>query len=264
MSIDYAKKERAFLAGLKDNTGHALDEWLDMIAHEQLSERNDIIDWLRHNGFTFSRASWLERIHHNGGVPIYADDAGPDETAGKSARKTNPKSKDHAGTDDGVTATHKNTDNNTPKERPDLRVVETQQPDAPSARQSVKPAPPKPKPETTIENVLLRAKGLRPLAQHLIKEVRRVVPDAELVPRQGAIVFERLKQPFAVVALSSKDLRLGLMLAPDKPEKPFQSPEFSPAVARISAETTHMIVLDDVRQLDHTVLAQVQRAASRH
>ena len=42
------------------------------IAESGRTERNDIIDWLRHQGFQFSWASWLERIHHNGGRLIYA------------------------------------------------------------------------------------------------------------------------------------------------------------------------------------------------
>ena len=41
------------------------------IAGSRSDNRNDIIDWLRQQGFTFAHASWLERIHHNGGRLIY-------------------------------------------------------------------------------------------------------------------------------------------------------------------------------------------------
>ena len=73
MATDYGEKERAFIDGLKENTGRDLGEWMQAITAAGLPHRNDIIDWLRHKGFMFSKASWLERIHHNGGKPIYAD-----------------------------------------------------------------------------------------------------------------------------------------------------------------------------------------------
>ena len=73
MATDFGEKERAFIDGLKENTGRDLGEWMQAIAAAGLPHRNDIIDWLRHKGFMFSKASWLERIHHNGGKPIYAD-----------------------------------------------------------------------------------------------------------------------------------------------------------------------------------------------
>jgi len=73
MAIDYGEKERAFIDGLKENTGRDLSAWMAAISAEALPHRNHIIDWLRRQGFMFSKASWLERIHHNGGRPIYAD-----------------------------------------------------------------------------------------------------------------------------------------------------------------------------------------------
>ena len=73
MSTDYAAKEREFLDSLKADTGRDLSEWMAAIRAQALPHRNDIIDWLRQQGFMFSRASWLERIHNNAGRPIYAD-----------------------------------------------------------------------------------------------------------------------------------------------------------------------------------------------
>ena len=73
MGIDYAEKERVFIASLEEDSGRALDAWMQAIAQMQLTGRNDIIEWLRHQGFTFANASWLERIHHNSGRLIYAD-----------------------------------------------------------------------------------------------------------------------------------------------------------------------------------------------
>ncbi len=75
MSTDWQEKEREFLTSLKANTGRDLGEWMRVIAAQNLPHRNDIIDWLRQQGFPFARASWLERIHHNQGRPIYLDPA---------------------------------------------------------------------------------------------------------------------------------------------------------------------------------------------
>jgi hypothetical protein len=43
------------------------------IAAQGFADKNETIDWLRAQGFPFARASWLERIHSNGGRPIYMD-----------------------------------------------------------------------------------------------------------------------------------------------------------------------------------------------
>ena len=45
------------------------------ITAQGFADKNETIDWLRAQGFPFARASWLERIHSNGGRPIYMDDA---------------------------------------------------------------------------------------------------------------------------------------------------------------------------------------------
>src|SRR5205085_12064354 len=51
------------------------------ITAEGFADKNETIDWLRAQGIPFARASWLERIHSNGGRPIYlhhAPKAGPE------------------------------------------------------------------------------------------------------------------------------------------------------------------------------------------
>src|SRR5262245_27205851 len=68
-------EEREFLAGLKARTGRDLAEWMAAIAAQGFGDKNEIIDWLRTQGLPFARASWLERIHRNGGKPIYAGGA---------------------------------------------------------------------------------------------------------------------------------------------------------------------------------------------
>jgi hypothetical protein len=72
MANDEREEERTFLDGLKARTGRDLEEWMAAIAAQNFSDKNQTIDWLRSQGFAFARASWLERIHSNGGKPIYA------------------------------------------------------------------------------------------------------------------------------------------------------------------------------------------------
>jgi hypothetical protein len=90
MAIDYGEKERAFIGGLTENTGRDLAAWMAAISAADLPHRNDIIDWLRRQGFMFSKASWLERIHHNGGRPIYGDSAGAPRARVRRERRTSP------------------------------------------------------------------------------------------------------------------------------------------------------------------------------
>jgi Domain of unknown function (DUF5655) len=71
MSTDFSQKEREFVAQLLEQSGRDLPGWMAAIAASGLAHRNDIIDWLRQSGFSFAHASWLERIHHNGGRLIY-------------------------------------------------------------------------------------------------------------------------------------------------------------------------------------------------
>ena len=81
MSTDYAEKEREFVASLTEDTGRDLDAWMAAITESGLSDKNAIIDWLRLQGFAFNWASWLERIHHNGGRLIYADNTSATQVA---------------------------------------------------------------------------------------------------------------------------------------------------------------------------------------
>src|SRR5262245_7947963 len=95
---DERQEEREFLEGLKARTGHDLADWMARIAANGFSDKNEIIDWLRAEGLPFARASWLERIHRNGGVPIYATVASgvapgssPLEESLKEPRQPRPK-----------------------------------------------------------------------------------------------------------------------------------------------------------------------------
>src|SRR5262249_58156504 len=71
MARDQEEEEREFLADLEARTGRDLARWMAAIAARNFSDKNEVIDWLRGQGIPFARASWLERIHSNGGRPIY-------------------------------------------------------------------------------------------------------------------------------------------------------------------------------------------------
>ena len=71
MARDEEEEEREFLADLEARTGRNLAEWMAAIAARNFSDKNEAIDWLRGQRIPFARASWLERIHSNGGRPIY-------------------------------------------------------------------------------------------------------------------------------------------------------------------------------------------------
>jgi uncharacterized protein DUF5655 len=172
MAIDYGEKERAFIDGLKENSGRDLSEWMAAISAEHLPHRNDIIDWLRRQGFMFSKASWLERIHHNGGKPIYADAAKPNPRASVRRRE---------------------------------KRASPASPPSPAAL-------PEPVPLTSdIEALLAKAKAYRPLALYLIGQIKAARPGASLLPRATFIAIADPKE-FARLGLGAKELRLHLAL----------------------------------------------------
>ena len=90
MARDEEEEEREFLADLEVRTGRNLKDWMTAIAAQGFADKNETIDWLRAQGIPFARASWLERIHSNGGRPIYLHQ--PPQTAPEAkARPPSPK-----------------------------------------------------------------------------------------------------------------------------------------------------------------------------
>lgn len=92
MARDEREEEEAFLGELKSRSGRDLAEWMAAITAQGFADKNQTIDWLRAQGFPFARASWLERIHTNGGRPIYAGEtaAKPQVPASPPAPKDKP------------------------------------------------------------------------------------------------------------------------------------------------------------------------------
>ncbi|HRN83856.1 MAG TPA: DUF5655 domain-containing protein [Hyphomicrobium sp.] len=240
MSIDYGEKERQFLATLKADTGRDLDEWMAAIAAEGLSHRNDVIDWLRRQGFMFSKASWIERIHNNGGRPIYAG-AGTQRPRAV-ARRTPPRGLQTPAAAQPAPAT--------PAPSPPTLAPAPPTP-------STAPAGPDP---AAFDDLLARAKAYRPLAQYVLAEIRKAVPGVAARPHESYIAFDANGRAFAVLAIGPRELRLGLALRNPPASTALEPARFSPPL-RGAPAMTHMAVLTDARQITPALIGAVSEAA---
>ena len=166
------EEEREFLADLRARSGRTLAEWMAAITAQGFADKNETIDWLRSQGFPFARASWLERIHNNGGKPIYQ---------GVPARK-------------GGGPASAETASPPPAEKP---------PPAPTRLGSADAA--------QMEKLVAAAKGYRPLFQLLEAEIRRALPDVAIVARPTYLSLGAPVE-FAALTLHATELRLGLAL----------------------------------------------------
>jgi hypothetical protein len=237
MATDYGEKERAFIDGLKEGTGRDLADWMAAITQQGLPHRNDIIDWLRRQGFMFSKASWLERIHHNGGRPIYADAA---------------------------------------KSKPRVRRPHREVADAPAASAAPSlpvpandEAPPSPSIDTpapaasadAIAALLAKAKAYRPLAQLVITRIKSVRPGARFEPHD---TFLAISDPelFAALGIGAKELRLHLALGANPTDDLVKKGAPGGGLGKADA-LSHMVVLTDARQVDQRLLDLVRRAATK-
>jgi hypothetical protein len=247
VSIDYGEMERQFLETLKADSGRALDEWMAAITAEGLTHRNDIIDWLRRQGFMFSKASWLERIHNNGGKPVYS---GASKTRSDKRPDTRPAPRPR------------------PAAPPQLRVVVSNQPPPPAAAPLPEPAPVASSPPAAqaaegdpaaIDALIARAKAYRPLAAYVIAETRKQAPGVSVLPREGYLVFRLGSADFALLSINAKELRLGLALKTAPPGAALETAKL-PAL-RGAPSMSHMAVLTDARQITPALLAAIAQAA---
>lgn len=231
MATDYAGMEREFLASLEADTGHDLAGWMALIDAQQLAHRNDIIDWLRTQGFLFSWASWLERIHHNGGRPIY----GTEPPRPPSPAPVAP-----------------------PLAAP---VAHPPPPAAAVARPVAKPAPATPLPDedpAALLPLLAKAKAYRPLAEHVIREVRRAIPGVSVLARGSNAAFAR-PEVFAALAIGPRELRLAVDVGGSAAPQPFVSGR----LPGIDGRLDRLVVLTDARQVDAALLAALVQADLR-
>ena len=235
MSRDYGELEREFIDGLCLDSGRDLAQWMALIDSQTFAHRNDMIDWLRQMGLTFAKASRLERIHHNGGRPLYGE---------------KPAAKPHA----------------------EVAVAPAAKP-IPAAPPAVKPPPPVATPRTPapvpptappiaatpaadLASFLAKAKGYRPLAELLIRNIRATVPATAIVVHDTHIDLGA-RTVFAALAVTSKDIRLSLALG----DHPFEGELKRLHLPGAGPALTHTVVISDARRVDANLMALVVRAA---
>lgn len=221
MSTDYAEKERDFIASLPEDTGRDLSAWMSAISESGHRERNAIIDWLRHQGFQFSQASWLERIHHNGGRLIYGDD---ESAAGATPMSETPRREVAA-----------------PQSLPP--AVDIPGSGAQAAR-------------TGVQRLIGEAKGLRPLADLVLHEITRAVPGVQFAA-VGPLIFMLAPQPFAALLPAPRKLRLYGVFGPAGVRRAHPADP----VNKSGPPFPEMLVLDDARDIDEEFQRLIRAAA---
>lgn len=298
MSTDWREKEREFLSGLKPDTGRDLGEWMRVIAAQNLPHRNDIIDWLRQQGFTFARASWLERIHHNAGRPIYLDGAWQQQQQDAMAQSEEMAAEPRLAVAAGggrvlvaapaMLATPAASPQSSPTslETPtaSLALVPVPSPvagekealnaaDAPATTAAADTAKSPPAPElpatantssaspTEIDEVLSKAKAYRPLAAFVLREIEAAVPGATVNSGPSHLLLARDGHTFALLAVSGKDLRLALAPTGTPESAGLQPLKLPVTLTKAAHGLPHMVVLTDARQVDSGFINLVKLAA---
>ncbi len=234
MSNDEREEERDFLEGLKARTGRDLGQWMAAIAAAGFSDKNEIIDWLRAEGLPFARASWLERIHRNGGKPIYAT-ALPAASAAEGTARGDTQPAAPVARPEPVPA------------RPAYKVSEVPQ-----------AAEPTPNAAAALEKLVSAAKGYRPLYHMLEAQIRQAIPDVVVSPL-GRHVSLGAPHEFAALTLHPTEIRLGLDLG----DRPFDALVQKAKLRGPGPAITHMVLLTDARQVNDDLLALVRSAHHR-
>lgn len=116
-------------------------------------------------------------------------------------------------------------------------------------------------PALAIDDVLAKAKAYRPLAMHLMRMIEGALASLKITPGPGYLLLSVSSTPFALMAVSGKDIRLALRL-PDGVACAHPRPIKLPVtLARAAQGMTHMAVLTDARQIDDELINLVRRAA---
>ncbi|MEQ1714837.1 MAG: hypothetical protein ABL907_02425 [Hyphomicrobium sp.] len=253
MARDLSEQEREFIDALAGDTGQGLDAWMLAIAASGHAGRNDIIDWLRQKGFAFSKASWLERIHHNGGRLIYGDldmrAVGHERVQAQVAQVTaraerTPELKVVAGPTRQNEPERPATVRAEPKTE---RLVTAAGPAGGTNGADLNVPVPAVAPaasEAEIDTLLTAAKGLRPLALLVLRELEQLLPG---VVRQAAPPFLLIASPvpFAALLPAPKDVRLYADFGPATRDRTRKAES-----TRIAAPFPDCLVVNDARQID--------------
>lgn len=225
MARDYKAMEEEFIADLKSRSGRSLSEWMAAIAAKGLRERDEIIDWLHPQGFTFEHASWLERIHNNAGRPIYGG-------AEQGERPPEPRA------------------NPVPPRIPSPAP-------APARAAPVTTSPAGSADPADIEALLARGKAYRMLAVLLVGEAQRALPGLAVTAAGDLIALGRPGR-IAVVAVTAREVRIGLALG----DRSVLPPAVPPKGLGNDPTITQMLVLNDARQVDEALI-ELLRLADR-
>ncbi len=271
MATDYAEKERVFIASLEADTGQPLAAWMDAIAGCGHTNRNDIIDWLRQSGFTFSNASWLERIHHNGGRLVYAEDVpqpmspAPPRLAARAEAK-GAAAKNPAAKPSPPLAPRPETEPpaETAAAAPPVRKpqpVLTVVPQAPPPNsEAVAAAPPAAvQLDAAASEVLAAAKGLRPLATLALQAISTSIPATQL-SADGPLLILSAPHPFLALLPGAKALRFYGSFGPGKPERTARAEAIMKIASKAPPPYPSVLVLDDARLVDETFVALIRAA----
>jgi hypothetical protein len=241
MANDEREEERQFLEGLKARTGRDLAEWMAGIAAHGSSDKNEIIDWLRSEGLPFARASWLERIHRNGGRPIYADALSA--AAVETPRSEQPPMKAEPP--------------RRPKAAPEIKEIKEAK-ETTKAVTRERAVEPTADAAAELEKLVSAAKGYRPLYHFLEAQVRRAIPGVVVAPR-GRYISLGAPSELAAVTLHPTEIRLGLGLG----DRPFDPVLQQAKLRGPGPAITHMVVLTDARQVNDELLALIRAAHQR-
>lgn len=239
MSRDYGELEQEFIKELKGRTGRDLAEWMSAIDAATLEDRNSIIDWLRPQGFTFAHASWLERIHHNGGAPVYTVDRklrGPEGVPG--GKPAEP----------AVAARLAPTDAPLLPNVPQATSPNDTDLGKPVGRQQHVPC-------AAVQSLMDQGKAYRPLAHMLVLEIKKALPDVAVAAQNGFIQFSG-PALFGSLLVSSKGLRMALVL----PAKDEQGDFLPGRPSGFAKDFTHAATLTDARQINAELLRLVETA----
>ncbi|MEO1280191.1 MAG: DUF5655 domain-containing protein [Pseudomonadota bacterium] len=248
MTQEYEDKERDFLVNLKADTGRDLAEWMQAIADADIADRNDRIDWFRQEGFIFSWASWMERIHHNGGRPIYLD-------AVPGAEPQTEPTPDHTALETQVDP------------RGDVEAAAA--PDAPPAFDPLAALPAgtiKTSDPERLSQTVASAKAYAPLMTFLLGQVAQRLPDAFAVPGSDYVVLnvsKRRAAPFALISITQSDLKLGLQLGSWPIKPPMEKARFQGGATKSGKSLTHMVSLTDARQIEAGLVNLIEAAHTR-
>lgn len=251
MGTDYAEKEREFIDSLADDTGRDLDQWMQAISAAGLAQRNDIIDWLRQQGFAFPKASWLERIHHNSGRLIYGGTAAvAAHVLPAHARRLGP-----APQNETVSAAA----SATPAPSKMDADVAVSRAAVPLERQGADHSQVAGSSTGEVQLFLGAAKGLKPLAEFVLREIEAAVPGISYIV--GA-PYLTIAAPAAFAALqpAPKELRLYADFGAASGDRVRKA---DTTAGRGTPPFPNVLVLNDARQIDGAFRELVASAYTR-